>query len=81
MTTRQQELERATQARQILENPIWVEAVETIERDIRTGWETAQDTDTREAMWHRLQAFTALQAMIRAVFKTGTIERGAEHVR
>ncbi len=75
MTTRQQEIERGHQARQLIEHPLWLESWEQWEAGILKAWTDTpvRDTEAREALFLGLHAGRRARRQIETVFQTGKL--------
>ena len=65
------ERERGEFARQVLENPIWVEAWDKYESGLISAWRKATDTETRERAHLELKTIEKVKRAIETVMKTG----------
>ena len=73
--TPEQEKERAHLAQQIIDNPLWAEARETLTTRLIDGWRNSAviQHDERERIWMLLQAAEQAFAHIESVLITGTL--------
>lgn len=71
----QRGLDRAVQAKAILENPLYIEAWENVRRDIFRKWETApmDAAHERELLWMMLAGVNRVQMDLKSIVKNGKI--------
>lgn len=69
------EIQRARDARSIIENPLLVEALATIERTHLEAWLSTKPAqrDVRERLWYAVQASIELKGFLENVIATGTM--------
>ena len=67
------EIARATQARQIVEDPIFREAADGLKSQLMEQWEQspARDTEGRERLWLAVSLLGKLEAHLLQVMQTG----------
>lgn len=68
-------LARGEQARQLLENPLLIEAFEAIRNGLRHRWETSAPDDeaVRDECWRMLRVVGKVEAVLRSTVTTGTL--------
>ena len=68
-----QEMHRGTQARAILDNPLWAEAWQGFEDRLLKEWRDApaSDTEGREVLWLMLKMSERVQGHIKGILETG----------
>ncbi len=71
--TPEEELVRANRAREVLENPIFVEAVEKVDAEIERAWRCSPATDTtgREQLWLMQRLLEKVVGHLNQTMKTG----------
>jgi hypothetical protein len=71
------ELDRAEQARRIVEDPLFVEAFERLERECFEGWKSSgwKDTDKREALYRQMKALDDARTRLTAAMEGGKVAR------
>jgi hypothetical protein len=71
----EREVIRGNQARDLLENPLMVEALTTIRDTIRAQWESspARDLEGREKLWVMLKLLGNLEGHLKEVLETGKL--------
>jgi len=69
------DLDRALHAKQLLENPVYVECMDAVKQAILNGWENSpiRDTDGQHELRLMLKLLTDLQANIKRVIDNGKI--------
>ena len=69
------DLERAQQAKFLLENPVYTESVETVRNAIIKGWENApiRDTEAQHELKLMLKLLNDLELNIKRVVDTGKL--------
>ena len=69
------DLDRALQAKQLLENPIYAESMDIVRNAILTGWENSpiRDTEGQHELRLMLKLLNDLQNNIKRVVDTGKI--------
>lgn len=69
------ERDRGAKAKQIIENPLWVEAWDKIESGLTHRWQTSQksDADLRENIYLQLDAARAVQKYFEQLVQTGEL--------
>ncbi len=65
------ELERARLARDVLDNPVYQDAITQIEQEIISQWQAGKETKEREWYWTLLQAHKRLQLALKDTMQTG----------
>jgi hypothetical protein len=68
------ELERARQAKEVLDNPVYADAADKLEKEIIAQWQASKDTKEREWQWTLLQAHKRLQAALKDTMLTGSLQ-------
>ena len=73
----EQEERRGRQADELLAHPLFVEAFDTITKEIEQAWKEspARDADGREKLWMMHQLLTRLRSHIQSVSLTGQLAR------
>lgn len=68
-----EEMRRGTQARAIMDNPLWHEAWENLEQTILNAWRESptRDEEGREALWVMLKVAERVKGHIKTVLETG----------
>ena len=68
-----EEVRRGTQARAILDNPLWIEAWTELEGRLLKEWREApaEDVEGREVLWLMLKIAERVQGHIKTVLETG----------
>ena len=68
-----EEMRRGTQARAIIDNPLWAEAWDTMETRILEEWRDApaEDVEGREVLWLMLKIAERVQGHMQSVLETG----------
>lgn len=69
----QAEIERASQARVLLDHPLWVESWDHYEKNLLDAWTStgAGDTEARERLFLALHAARLARQWVEGVFMTG----------
>lgn len=69
------EAERARQAQDLIENPLFVEAVETYRQRLITEWTAspARDQEGRERLWLMQKTLDVVQQHLRELMETGKL--------
>ena len=72
---RLRERERASKARQIIENPLWGEAWTTLESKLTDAWKSSQTgmAERRELIYMQLRAAAEVRGHIETVLETGRL--------
>ena len=68
-------IERGRLAADVLNNPVYVEAHESIEKEITNAWREAKDSETREHLHRMLRCLFKVQTVLQGVMASGEIER------
>ena len=72
MTT-QNDIDRGRQAKDVLENAVYIDAYEKIEQGIIQKWRDARDKDEREHLHKLLLCLQAVRDNLRSVMQTGEL--------
>ncbi len=72
---RRRERERASKARQIIDNPLWDEAWSTLETKLTEAWKSSQTgmAERRELIYMQLRAAAEVRGHIETVLETGLL--------
>jgi hypothetical protein len=54
----------AQHAQQLMDDPLWVAAINEIRRDAVATWEASKQPDQREQQWHMVAALQRLNEML-----------------
>lgn len=67
--------ERARKAQELLDNPLFNEAIETIEADLIKAWKAtpARDTEGRERCWTAVQQVGNIKGYFESVLRDGKL--------
>lgn len=65
------ELERGRLAKEVLDNPIFKEALAKLQTEIVTKWQGERDEKSREWLWTLSQASKRLTSVLTEVMQTG----------
>ncbi len=67
---------RATHAKQLLDDSLLVEVLDTIEQAAITAWRSTAmaATDDRERVWHTLKAAERVRSVLQGIVDNGQIE-------
>ena len=68
-------IERGRLAADVLNNPVYAEAREAIEREITNAWREAKDSETREHLHRMLRCLLKINTVLDGVMRSGEIER------
>ena len=73
MTTRQEEIERASQAQALIEAPLMVEAFATVSEALAKAWRDTTEAQERERerLWLMLKLLSRVKAHLESVIMTG----------
>jgi hypothetical protein len=72
---RSQRLQRAADAKRVLENPMYKEAFEEVRGELLDRWENQPSTpETREANWMAIKLLAMLKAALEQRIVTGELE-------
>lgn len=71
--SRQEELDRARLAREVLENPIYTEAFELVEKGIIQAWREARDKEDREHLHRMLLCLNKTRGVMQGVMASGKV--------
>ncbi len=80
--TLEQRLYDGTRAREVLENEQFIQAFESIEKEIIEQWKTApaRDAEGRERLWTYLSLLSKLKACLTQTLETGKLaQKELEH--
>lgn len=68
---------RGEQARRVMEDPLLVEAFETIERECFDAWKTSgwKDADKREALYRQMKALGEVKTRLLTVMEGGKVAK------
>jgi hypothetical protein len=71
----EQELQRAEQARQVMETPLVRETLELMEREIVEAWIAcpARDTEGRDWLWRQIVSTRKFKDTLRGVMESGKL--------
>jgi len=67
--------EKARKAQEILDNPVFKEAVEGALMAAQSAWLVATDPQTRESLWHKAKAVDAVVGELRKLRDAGVVAR------
>ena len=69
------EVERARQAREITEHPLWAEAFDAYRKRLMDEWAAspARDTDGREKLWLMVKTASAVERHLAEMLETGKL--------
>ena len=69
------EVERARQAREITEHPLWAEAFDAYRKRLMDEWAAspARDTDGREKLWLMVKTASAVERHLAEILETGKL--------
>lgn len=65
---------RAVDAQMLLDNPVFKEMMTKIESDITKQWKDTEDVETREVIWHRIQALKHIDELLKRYINEALIE-------
>lgn len=68
-----QELERGQLAKEVLENAVFRDALDSIEQEIYRQWQAEKQASEREWLWALMQAHKRLQAVLTDTMQTGSL--------
>lgn len=70
-----EDVERAVRAKVLLEDPLLIEAFDTLRKTYIEAWETtkARETDERERLWQALQIVGLAETHLRSVLSSGEV--------
>ena len=73
----EREISRGSQAQELLEHPLMVEALQTLRSRIAEQWESspARDKEGRESLWTMLKLLGNLEGHLREALETGKLAR------
>lgn len=71
--TEQEELERGRLAREVLENPVFQDAMSRIQQEIVTKWQGEKDGRSREWLWSMSQASKRLESVLIETMGSGQL--------
>lgn len=73
--TPEQELYRASRAKEVLENEVFIEAFEQMQAEIRKQWEEspARDTPGREHLWVMLKQLQKMHSLLQGTMLSGKL--------
>ena len=65
--------QREARAKRLLDDPLFVESFDVLEKELMALWETtgAQDVDQRESFWLALRLLVRIKAHITSIVETG----------
>lgn len=69
--TEQEELERARLAREVLENPVFRETFERMEKEILAAWQVEKDEKSREWLWSMNRAAKRVESVLTEAMNSG----------
>ena len=69
------EVERARQAREITDHPLWAEAFDAYRKRLMDEWaeSPARDTDGREKLWLMVKTASAVERHLAEILETGKL--------
>lgn len=68
-----QELERGRMAAEVLENPVFRDALDQINAEIVTKWQVEKDEKVRDWLWTLMQASKRLDSILTETMNTGIL--------
>ena len=68
-----QELERGRLAAEVLENPVYRDALDQIRAEIVTKWQAEKDERVRDWLWTLMQASKRLDSILTETMNTGLL--------
>ena len=68
-----QELERGRLAAEVLENPVFRDALDQIRAEIVTKWQVEKDERVRDWLWTLMQASKRLDSILTETMNTGLL--------
>lgn len=68
-----QELERGRLAADVLQNVVFVDAMQQLQTEIVTKWQAEKDEKQREWLWSMMQASKRLQKLLTDTMQTGQL--------
>ena len=71
--SRQTDIERGRLAQDVLENAVYVEAYDLIEKGIYAKWQEARDRDEREHLHRLLKSLSKVRQVMQGVMQSGQI--------
>lgn len=71
--TRQEDIDRARQAKEVVENPIYLEAFTQVENGIIQSWREARDKEDREHLHRMLLCLNKTKAVMMSVMSSGKL--------
>lgn len=71
--TRQEDIDRARLAKEVIENPIYQEAFTQVENGIIQSWREARDKEDREHLHRMLLCLNKTKAVMMAVMSSGKL--------
>ena len=71
----EKEIQRGQQAKRILEDPIYVEAIQKVSQELDQEWINSpiRDTEGRERIYMMKKMLNVLQVQIKSVLETGKL--------
>lgn len=66
---------RAMRARELLQDPLMIEAFSSIQEHCFDSWAGSKDSGAREGYWHQLQALRALKGHFEAILEGEMISK------
>jgi len=73
--TKSKDEQRATRAKQLLDDELLNEALESLEADILEEWRNNKRTSDREELWHTLKGIDRFRTYLTIVLEKGSIEK------
>ena len=72
--------QREARAKRLLDDPLFVESFDVLEKELMALWETtgAQDVDQRESFWLALRLLVRIKAHITSIVETGHMNKVLE---
>lgn len=65
--------ERGRLAEQVLENPVYVEAYESVEKELIRQWRDSRDRDAREQKHQMLTMLDTVRTVMQATMRSGQV--------
>ncbi len=73
-------MNREEEAKRLLENKLFVEAFETLEKELLSNWSRTSSTDVsqRESCWLAMRLLERIQSHIKSIVETGHMAKVME---
>jgi hypothetical protein len=71
----QTRINRGNEAAQILNAPLYREAMETVERQLFQGWKAAQTSELRNELWAMCRARELIEVFLAEIMQDGEIQK------